>query len=65
MIWPLEEKEEKDACEGRWSDCDLERKKEKLLWKEVEEVEEGQKIGLRDEIRTKKKMISTKEKIKR
>ena len=39
-------------------------KKEKLLWME-EEVEEGQKISLRDEIRTKKKKISTKEKIKR
>ena len=35
-------------------------------WKEGEvTVEEGQKIGVRDEIRTKKKKISTKEKIKR
>ena len=65
MIWPWEEKEEEDACGGRWSDRDLERKKEKLPWKEEEEIEEGQKIGMRDEIRTKKKKISTKEKIKR
>ena len=46
-------------------DCDLKRKKQKFRVKEEEEVEGGQKIGMRDEIRTKKKKISTKENIKR
>ena len=44
MIWPWEEKEEEDACGGRWFDRE-ERKKEEFTVKgRKTEVEERQRL---------------------